>query len=447
MAGELVADRVHRLVQVDRHDTGGQFLFGGRGQEASRVGFELLEEDAVGGDPPERLAVSRARHCNRHWAAGAVAGQPDDPHVVAEVLAAELRPDAELAGEFEDPSFPFEIAEPVAGLAARGGERVEVLGRGVLGGLDGELGRGAADHDRQVVRRAGRSAQRAQGGVEEAGEALGVEQRWGFLEQEALVGRASALGHEHQLVLVARRCVDLDLGGQVVAGVALGEHVERGELGITQVRGEEGVGDALGDGFGVVEVWVFSGAGEHPLALVTPDDRCAGVLAARQHASCGDVGVLEQFEGHEAVIGRCLGIVQNRCERGQVVRAKQMGDVAHGLRGEHPQRLGFDLQEAPARGGDRRDVIRREMPVGHIRGARGKQIHVGVLTHCFMLGSCAERRACYGVGKTRPRVHRAGALAAARHGTERRECGRDRCRVDQCDHVADISHGGVGALL
>ena len=45
---------------------------------------------------------------------------------------------------------------------------VEVLGRGVLRGLQGELGRGAADDDRQVVRRAGRGAQRAQLLVQEA---------------------------------------------------------------------------------------------------------------------------------------------------------------------------------------------------------------------------------------------------------------------------------------
>ena len=89
----------------------------GLGQEPGGVGFELLEEDAVCSDPPERLAVGRAGHSDPDGAAGAVAGQPDDPHVVAEVLAAELRADAELTGQLQDSSFPFEVPKAVAGLA------------------------------------------------------------------------------------------------------------------------------------------------------------------------------------------------------------------------------------------------------------------------------------------------------------------------------------------
>ena len=45
---------------------------------------------------------------------GAVPWQPDDAHVVAEVLAAELRTDAEVLREPEDLGLELEVAEPVA---------------------------------------------------------------------------------------------------------------------------------------------------------------------------------------------------------------------------------------------------------------------------------------------------------------------------------------------
>ena len=60
-----------------------------------RVGLELLEEHALGGDLAERLPVGRARDGQRDRAGGAVPRQPDHAHVVAEVLAAELRADPE----------------------------------------------------------------------------------------------------------------------------------------------------------------------------------------------------------------------------------------------------------------------------------------------------------------------------------------------------------------
>ena len=44
---------------------------------------------------------------------GAVAGQADDAHVVAEVLAAELRADAELLGQLEHLLLQLEVAEAV----------------------------------------------------------------------------------------------------------------------------------------------------------------------------------------------------------------------------------------------------------------------------------------------------------------------------------------------
>ena len=42
-----------------------EVLIGDIGEVPSGIGLELLEEDAVGGDLPERLAVGRARDGQR----------------------------------------------------------------------------------------------------------------------------------------------------------------------------------------------------------------------------------------------------------------------------------------------------------------------------------------------------------------------------------------------
>ena len=58
--------------------------------------FELLEEHAVRRDLAQRLAIGGARHRDPDRARCAVTRQADHPYVVTEVLAAELRADAEL---------------------------------------------------------------------------------------------------------------------------------------------------------------------------------------------------------------------------------------------------------------------------------------------------------------------------------------------------------------
>ena len=77
-----------------------------------------------------------------------VPGQPDHPHVVAEVLAAELRADADPPGDAEHLLLKLAVAEAVPRGRALLGQRVQVLqGRRVLGGIQRELGAGPADHD------------------------------------------------------------------------------------------------------------------------------------------------------------------------------------------------------------------------------------------------------------------------------------------------------------
>lgn len=89
-------------------------LVRGLREEAGRVALQLLQEDALGGDLRRRLAVRRAGDRDGDREGGAVAGEADDADVVAEVLAAELRADADLLRQFEDLLLQRLVAEAVA---------------------------------------------------------------------------------------------------------------------------------------------------------------------------------------------------------------------------------------------------------------------------------------------------------------------------------------------
>ena len=238
------------------------------------------------------------------------------------------------------------------------GQCVEVAGRGQLGRLQCVLGRRAADDEGQMVRRAGRGAQKVHLGCHEVEEALGVEQRLGLLEEVALVGRAATLGHEQQLVGRAVDGGDLDLCRKVGAGVLLAVHVERRHLGVAQVGGLVGVEDAPRDG-GLV-----TPAGHDELALLALHDGRTGVLARREHPAGRDVGVAEQVEGDEAVVAGGLGVIQDRRELSQVAGAQEVGDLAHGLRREEAQRLVLHFQERPQGSVDGGHALGREQAVG-----------------------------------------------------------------------------------
>ncbi len=227
----------------------------------------------------------------------AVARQADDAHVVTEVLTAELRADAERLGEAEHLLFELAVAKAATELVAGSGKRVEVARRRELGGLQRELGRRTADDEREVVRRARGGTERAELLVEPVHQRRGVEQRLRLLEQEALVRRAAALGHEQQLVRVAVDGFDLDLGGEVRAGVLLFVRGERRELRVPEVVFVVGAEDPARDRLAVATTR------HDELALLALHDRGAGVLTRREDASGRDARVLQELHGDEAVVG------------------------------------------------------------------------------------------------------------------------------------------------
>ena len=221
---KFLANLGHRAVQVDAYDVGTEVVEVDVGQEARGVGLELFEKHSVARDLAERLTVGAARHRHGHGATRAVTRQTNHPHVVAEVLAAELGADARLLGELQDFGFEVEVAEAMAGLAAVCRQRIEVSSARQLRDFYRVLGRRSADHDGEVVRRARGGAERLHLLEQPGQQRLFVEQRLGFLEKVALVRRAAALGDEQELVFVAVDRRNLDLGRQVGVGVRLFVH-------------------------------------------------------------------------------------------------------------------------------------------------------------------------------------------------------------------------------
>ena len=195
-----------------------------------------------------------------------MARHPDHAHVVAEIFAAELRADAERLRHLVDFLFHLDVAEGVAVGRAMGRQRVEIARGGKLHRLHAELGGGAADHDRQMIGRARRGAEREHLLLQEREQAIFRQHRGRSLEQEALVGGAAALGHEHELVGVITFGVDLALRRHVVGGVLLLIHRQRRHLRVAQIAAQIGVARAFGQRGLVLAV------GDDVAALLAHDD-------------------------------------------------------------------------------------------------------------------------------------------------------------------------------
>ena len=89
------------------------------------------------------------------------------------------------------------------------------------------------------------------------------------------------------MVFVARDGIEFDLRGQVRAGVLLIVDVEWRELGVAQIPLCVGLVGTKGEGFSVIA------KGEDVLTLMADRDRGTRILAAGQHATGCDVGVLQ----------------------------------------------------------------------------------------------------------------------------------------------------------
>ncbi len=111
---------------------------------------------------------------------------------------------------------------------------------------------------------------------------------------------------------------------------------------------------------------LVSAAGDDELALLADDDRGARVLARRQHTARGDRRVLQQLHRDEPVVGRRLGVIEDRPELRQVPGPQEVGDVAHRLGGEQGEHAGIHLEELASTSPDRRDTIGRQEAVRRV---------------------------------------------------------------------------------
>ena len=106
--------------------------------------------------------MRRARHAQPHRARGAVTWQADDAHVMGKIFAAELRANAGVSTELINFFLQIDIPEGATVFVARGGQIVQSMATGQFDGFQRKLSRHAADHERQMVGRTGRSAQSVQ---------------------------------------------------------------------------------------------------------------------------------------------------------------------------------------------------------------------------------------------------------------------------------------------
>ena len=123
------------------------------------------------------------------------------------------------------------------------GSAVEIVRGRVLGGLQRELRRRAADHDREVVRRAGRSAERAQLLVEEVEHRLGVEDALVSWYRNDLLADPPPLAMKRNLYGALLRAVAYSsiCAGRFVPVFFSSHIVDRRELGVAQVELRVGV--------------------------------------------------------------------------------------------------------------------------------------------------------------------------------------------------------------
>ncbi len=228
--------------------------------------------------------------------------QTDDADVVGKIFTAKLCAETELFGLSLELFFKFAVTESVAQFVAMVGQRIEIFHRGLLHNFEIFFSRSAADHDGDVIGRTCGCAEALHFLHKEGDKSLRIEYGFGLLIEICLVGRAAAFGHEEKFVFVTLGGMDVNLRGEVAAGVYLVIHCEGGVLRVAQVVSGICDIDALRDALLVVTACV------DVLAFLAVADGRAGVLAEGELALGGHLGVAEHGEGYKLVVLGCFGI-------------------------------------------------------------------------------------------------------------------------------------------
>ena len=333
---ELGADLGHGAVRVDAHGVGvfavAQFL----GDVLQRVCLELLDENAVTRDLTLCLAIGGARNADADGQGRAVPWQADNAHVEREVFPAKLSADAASARFFEHLRFELDIAKGAAVFVAGGGQAVVILRRGKFDVFHRRFSRGATDNEGEMIRGTSGGAERGHFFAEELHNALRIQHRAGLLIEEGFVRRTAAFGNEEELICVAIGGIQIELRGQIGAGVLFIEHVQRSVLRIAQIV------------LGISEIdtlrqcALVTAASPDLLAFFAHDNGSAGVLAEWQKSCGGDVGVLQHRERDHAIVLARFRIIKDSCDLLEVFWAQEEIDVMKRLVRQQSERLGID---------------------------------------------------------------------------------------------------------
>lgn len=177
------------------------------------------------------------------------------------------------------------------------------------------------------------------------------EEGFGLLIKHRLVGGPAPLGDEDEFVVVAVGGEDVDLGGEIGAGVELFVHIEGDGLRIAQILLGVGLVDPFAQPFLILH------PGPDLLSLLGGDGGGPGILADREFEVSGDLGITEESEGHALVILGRFGIAEDGRDLLVVRGAQEKGDIAHRFVGEDGQRLGADADHVFAGKGLDGDVL------------------------------------------------------------------------------------------
>ena len=189
-----------------------------------------------------------------------------------------------------------------------------------------------------MVRRAGRGTQSSHLLNQIIFQLRRGDQRFGFLIQISFIGGTAAFRHAQEFILVTINAVEVDLRGQVGAGVHLFIHIQRRILRVAQVVFNIGVIHALTQRRFVVA------AGPHALAFLTHNDCRTGILTGGQHAFRRNLGVAQELQGNVLIVLAGFRVAQNSRNLLLVRGAQHKCRVVEGLLCQQGQRLWLDFQ-------------------------------------------------------------------------------------------------------
>ena len=255
--------------------------------------------------------------------------QTNHTDVVSQILTTELSTKTDLLSLLDEFLLQIYITEGTTCLITCGGQTVVVLDRGEFHREEVLLGRGTTNHEGNMVRRTSGCTQRLHLLYEERNQgSLVLDGSLRHRIEIGLVGRATTLCHHHELILSTLGSLDVDLGRKVTTGVHLVVHIQRCILRVTEIVLREGVEHTQAQGLFILET------SPHLLSLLTMNDSGTRILAERQDALAGHLGITEELQSHILVVLRCLGISEDLGNLFVMLAAQHELHIVEGLLGQ-----------------------------------------------------------------------------------------------------------------